>query len=247
MAKRTLKESTRPDRRRLLLAAVVGGAVLALGIWAGAKLGNWLPLNRMKAHGLFEQVNVELLREVLLPYTGDGLVGMDVDAAVAALESLPWVRRAEVRRLWPDLVEVRFYEQNAFARWGDSALVNEAGELFVPLKESWPEDLPELAGPPGAAAMIAYRYREMQLALDPLGLHITAVTVDARRAWRLRLDNGIDLMLGREHHLERLARFVDTYGSALADRAGKIERIDLRYTNGFAVRWTDAGAAVGAG
>src|SRR4051812_37547816 len=48
----------------------------------------------------------------------------------AALEQLPWVRRVEVRRVWPDRLEVSIEEHVALARWGDDALVNTCGERF---------------------------------------------------------------------------------------------------------------------
>ena len=40
----------------------------------------------------------------------------------SALEALPWVRRASVRRVWPDRLEVTLEEHVAFARWGEQAL-----------------------------------------------------------------------------------------------------------------------------
>jgi hypothetical protein len=55
-------------------------------------------------------------------------------STAAALEQLPWVRRAEVWRKWPSRIEVRIEEHQAVAHWGDGEgqLVNTFGELFFP-------------------------------------------------------------------------------------------------------------------
>jgi cell division protein FtsQ len=55
----------------------------------------------------------------------------------------------------------------------------------------------------------------------------------------MRLDNGLQLGLGRQHTARRLLRFVRVYPRALEPRLEAIDSIDLRYTNGLAVRWRD--------
>jgi cell division protein FtsQ len=62
------------------------------------------------------------------------------------------------------------------------------------------------------------------------------VRVSPRRAWQLRLDNGLTLELGREQIEARLARFVGAYDRTLGRLGRRIEHVDLRYSNGFAVR-----------
>src|SRR5262249_26379187 len=75
---------------------------------------------------------------------------VDLESVRSLFEGIPWVRRAELRRRWPDCLEVRLEEQVPVARWGQqkksSQLVNAQGQLFPGQSE---EALPFLAGPAG--------------------------------------------------------------------------------------------------
>ncbi|MOA61078.1 Cell division protein FtsQ [compost metagenome] len=46
-------------------------------------------------------------------------------------------------------------------------------------------------------------------------------------------------MLGRDHAVEQIRRFVTIYEKALKEQISKIARIDMRYPNGLAVAWRD--------
>jgi len=62
------------------------------------------------------------------------------------------------------------------------------------------------------------------------------VNVSARRAWSLRIDTGTTLELGRNDLENRLARFVQNYERAAQYLGRRVDYVDLRYRNGFAVR-----------
>ena len=84
---------------------------------------------------------------------------------------------------------------------------------------------------------MSQRFNEMNNFLEKIGLKVVQIDVDQRRAWRIRLDNGLRLRLGRRRVLDRLKRFIAVYPVIVARQAGVIEQVDLRYTNGLAVRW----------
>ena len=84
----------------------------------------------------------------------------------------------------------------------------------------------------------------MRAMLSPLGLRVTELNLDQRRAWSMVLDNGLHLRLGRNDRQQRLERFARIYTGVLQSRLEAIESVDLRYTNGFAFRWRDKAAAV---
>ena len=86
-------------------------------------------------------------------------------------------------------------------------------------------------------------YQAMQGMLEPLGLRISHLTMNERRAWSLYLNNGLQLRLGRNDAHLRLLRFVRVYAKVLKPQQDKIDSVDLRYTNGFAVRWRDGASA----
>jgi len=158
---------------------------------------------------------------------------LDLAAARRSFQRLPWVRKADVRRTWPDRLEVTLEEHVPLARWGELSLVNTHGELF---QATYAGRLPAFVGPAGTAKEMAIQYAYFRRSLAPIGREPVELTVSARRAWRVRLEGGLTLELGREDLENRLERFVGNYGRAAEALARRVDYADLRYANGFAVR-----------
>jgi len=60
-----------------------------------------------------------------------------------------------------------------------------------------------------------------------------------RGGWVLVLRNGLEVVLGSEKMDARLLRFADTWGELLKHSGRLPESVDLRYTNGYVVRWRE--------
>lgn len=223
--------------RELRNGAALGLAALAA---AFALYGAFAALARAPAFALRElrlaaapvRVAPADLQAAARAALGSNFFTLDLEAARAAFERVAWVRRVALRRRWPDALELAIEEHVPLARWGAGALVNTHGELF---EAPTAEPLPRFAGPPAAAKEIAIQYEYFRRTLAPAGLRLEEVEVSPRRAWRLRLEGGLTLELGREQLETRLARFVSAYAAARR-AAGPFEHADLRYGNGFAVR-----------
>ena len=164
---------------------------------------------------------------------------MNLDDAGRALRAVPGIRTVGLRRLWPHRLEVTVEEHEPLARWNDSELVNTRGEVF---SADWSEELPAFKGPAGRAADVAAQYRAWSVLIAPLALQVAEVRLSARGSWALRAtapEQALLLELGREEPQQRLARFVAAHSrtvGALARTGTKVEQVDLRYRNGFAVR-----------
>jgi cell division protein FtsQ len=164
------------------------------------------------AHVTHEQVEAVVTRELR-----GNFFTVDLAQARVAFEKLPWVRKVNVRRQWPDRLEVAVEEHRPLARWGSTALVSAQGEVFEAAINT---TLPVLQGPEGTAPEVVSHFQEFESALEPVGRRIVQITLSARR------DN-----------LEsRLAGFVAAYERTVARLPRPSTYIDLRYTNGFAVR-----------
>lgn len=191
--------------------------------------------------------------EAALEGVGGNFFAADLGAVRARLEQVPWVRRVDVRRVWPDRLQVTLEEHVVFARWVEAAsdapsrsLVNTFGEPFsAPIDNAVAARLPLFAGPAGTEADISRRYRHFVEALKPLNETPERVVLTARHAWQLRLASGLVLELGRdgaENVDARLARFVAAYPGSIGRlrRDGGLpphfQHVDLRYPNGFALR-----------
>ena len=221
-------------------AALTYSAVLAL-----SRLP-FFPLREVVVENAPSQVSRAQIESAARSSLAGNFFTVDLDSVRAALEKQQWVRRASVRRHWPDGIFLSFEEHVAAARWQrasdrqEAQLVNDHGELFTVPPENDQQSLPLFAGPEGSAALVLARYHDFSALLGPLARTPRAVALSPRLAWQLRLDDGLLLELGRDqakHPLEeRLARFVATYGQVKARARAEIAAIDMRYPNGFALR-----------
>lgn len=164
---------------------------------------------------------------------------MNLDRARRSLAAVPWVRSVALRRQWPQRLEVTIEEHAPLARWNDAGLVNTEGE---PFDADYNGELPLFEGPNGSAARVTARFNEWSAALRPLELALEGIRLSPRGGWRLAArgrDGALAIELGREEPAARLAHFVAAYERTIGalERAGtRIEHVDLRYPNGFAVR-----------
>lgn len=201
------------------------------------------PLRQLVLAGPVEQVGRGQIEGVARSALSGNFFTVNLDAARAAFEKLPWVRRAEVRRRWPDGIELALEEHVAVARWqhaeGEPQFVNSYGELFAAAPAA-ASPLPAFSGPEGSSALVLARYREFDQALAAMGRHAVAVVLTARQAWELKLDDGVVVELGRDQAkqalAERLARFVEHYPAAREKVRVAAGVVDMRYPNGFALR-----------
>jgi cell division protein FtsQ len=200
------------------------------------------PFKMLRVEGAFEHVATQQLSAIIGPYAVGGFFKTDVQAIKQALEDLPWVERASVRRVWPDVLHVTVMEERAAARWRDEGLVNPAGQVFYPAERTAElQQLPLLEGPPRTSAQVMNTFVKLNGQLAPLGLGIVRLSMDARRAWRMTLNNGMELTLGRKDSERQFERFVRFYPGTLDGRIADVKEVDLRYTNGFAVKWRLSG------
>lgn len=229
-----------PRVLNITAGALVGIAGLMFAIAGLALLlrSPLFPVTELEVKNALAKTTREDIEAATRGRIGGNFFAMDPDAVRAALEQLPWVRRASVRRIWPGRLEVALEEHVALARWGDDALVNVQGERFNGRTE---QALPTFLGPAGTELEVARRYERFARLVAPLGAQLERVVLTPRHAWQLRLASGLHIMLGRDADAgeSRLQRFIDAYPATLGKIARQHEYVDLRYPNGFALRVLD--------
>jgi len=195
-----------------------------------------LPVFRLRSVQLTDtpqQVDLNQLNQVVKRTVEGNFFTVDLELTRRAFEQLPWVRKVNVRRHFPWSLEVTLEEHVPMARWNDVALVNTYGEVFAGQSKL---ELPDFNGEPEMSGQVAGMYTEMNKRLEALHRKIVQINLSSRFAWQLKLDNGMQIELGREQMQQRLERFVAVYPYSLGMLARKIGFVDLRYRNGFAVR-----------
>lgn len=235
-----------------LVAWLVAVALVALPVvavlrgWIGAE--QW-PLRTLRAQGEFDYVDAAQVRATLLPYAERGFFAVDLQAAQAAVGALPWVESAEVRKRWPDVLEVRIREHRPYAHWGRDRLLSQRGRLFAARGANVPAGLPRLGGPDGRAREVVELYQQSRELFAPVGMAVEGVELDARGSWSVRLIDRAhggavtQVVVGRNEARPRIGRFVRLLPQLLIDPGRRIERADLRYTNGFALTWAQTASA----
>lgn len=234
------------DNPRLLNAAAGALTALALMVFAVAAMqlllrSELFPLRELTVRGSLAHTSHAEIEQAARGRIDGNFFAVDLAQVRAALEALPWVRRVEVRRVWPDRLEATLEEHVALARWAAGGLVNVQGERFPGASDA---ALPQFAGPAGSEAEVTRRYRQFSEILAPLARAPERVALSSRYAWRMRLDDGLAIELGRDAANDpveaRLARLVAAWPQTLARMPMKHEHVDLRYPNGFALRVADA-------
>jgi cell division protein FtsQ len=220
------------------LAALV--VIAVAGVLLGARALLDQPVRKLIVEGTFQRVTAIQVEEAVAPDLGRGFLSVDLPELRAHVRRLDWVDQVNVGRAWPDTLIVRVTEHRAAARWGDTGLLNVRGELFTDHAQHTYAELPSLAGPAGSEREVARRYLAVRSRLAESELGLESLQMDERGAWRLVLGGGQEIRLGRRDVDARLARFFDVVAPALAGDIGRIEYVDLRYTNGFAVGWREA-------
>ncbi len=206
--------------------------------------GRW-PVRTLQVHAAFRHVSAAQIRAAVEPSLGAGFFALDLERVRDAVAALPWVSRVEVRKHWPDSLELTVYEIQPFARWNGDGLVGRYGRIFKVPDADRIGGLPQFNGPDDRVDDVLAFYREVQDDFAPFALHVSEVDLSARGSWSLVLSDGSRVVIGETDPEQRLQRFLSVMPILMRGRSGGFVYADLRYSNGFAVRWpaTPAGSA----
>lgn len=168
---------------------------------------------------------------------GDYFFGVDLKEAQRRTESLPWVDRAVIRRLWPDRIVVQLVENQPYAVWqneGKLALINKEGVVIAAVSQdvTIPAGLLHVVGE-GAAEKASILGAQL-VAWQGLNNRLTSATFVSGERWNIVLDNAITVKLPAENVEGALAKL-----AALQKKTQILERavseIDLRLNDRISI------------
>jgi cell division protein FtsQ len=225
------------------LFALVGLGLVAAGVlWLARQPA--VAFRVIKLEGDLTRNSVNTVRANALPKLKGNFFTMDLAKAKAAFEEVPWVRRAIVHRVWPNTLRVQLQEHKPAALWqdpdGSEKLVNTEGEVFeANVGDVEDEGLPTLSGPDGSSPQVLAMFQRLQPVFARLDEGVDAVAMSGRGSWRVELDTGAEVELGRGDEPEVLAR-TERFVRTVTQVTGRFQRplatADLRHVDGYAVR-----------
>lgn len=222
-----------------LIAMVLGGLV-----WSyqhQEQLFAKVPVRQVIVHAPMEHLPQETLQTLVEPYVDKGFFSVDLGELKNRLESEPWIGRASISRSWPASIEIKVAERRPIAVWGGGRLMDNQGALFQPsepVSDAVLGGLPKLEAPDHYSGWVLQQYHQINHIFRAIDVKIETLALNAQMSWNLTLDNGISLKVDRSNALEKIMQLVAAYPRlALMERP--IEQIDLRYINGFSVKWVN--------
>ncbi len=198
------------------------------------------PIQEVKIIGDQKAISQSQLRQMLKPYLKQGFFGIKVGNLQTELHELGWVQDLSIRRKWPHTLVIHLREYKLRARLQDDYGITEEGLLIEPKVDNYPQGIVQILGPKEAYKEMYDNLNTMEAMLAPLELKLKLIVMAPRGAWTIKLDNGLEVFLGKKQVLQRLARFVAVYPKIIATQTRPISYIDLRYTSGLAVGWKNA-------
>ena len=247
-----------PDVRLMnAVSALLIATFLVTAAWGVMRWVVRLPTFNFRAihvDGDVSRNSVASLRANAVSRLQGSFLSMNLKDSRAVFEAVPWVRHAQLQRIWPMRLKVNLEEHRAAGYWearvdgadsateasAERALVNSFGEVFqAELGDVEGEDLPVLAGPTQAAGAMLQMWRALTPAAETLGESIERLDLSGRGSWRATFGSGAVVELGRGNEADVVARFgqfarsitqvTTTYHSPLLSA-------DLRHADGYAVK-----------
>lgn len=227
-----------------LVFALFGLVLLAAGAWWVLRQP-FFPIAGIRVDGEVTHNNAVTLRANVAPQLAGNFFTVDLARARTAFESVPWVRKAVVRREFPNKLRATLTEHVPVAHWGDEAgskLINGFGDVFEANVAEVDDQLPRLDGPVEQAGQVLGMYRLLAPLFQSYELSVVELGLSSRGSWHVLLDSGALVELGRgrsEEVVARTERFLRTvkqvagqYGRTVAS----VEGADLRHNEGYALR-----------
>ncbi len=208
-------------------------------------------LNAITIKGDIFHSDVSSIKNKVISNVDGNFYSINLVKTKKIFETMPWVRQAVVKRVYPDQIEVRFSEYKSKAIWGareDMKLVDENGVIFEANSEDDEHDqMPQLIGPEGHGKYMLDMYKNVWTAMNPLKQKLKILELNPRGSWIATLEGGAHIELGRGgvvDVIDRVSKF-STGAEQMLTRLNKksidIQYIDLRHSDGYAIRMHGVG------
>lgn len=202
------------------------------------------PIRSVVVEGVYQFADKGQMRDRVMAQASRGFFNLDIEDIQQNVEKLPWVKNAYVRRVWPESITVHVEEHKPVARWGDRSLVTEGFKIFSPPQlrgasepqlQELVDGLPVLYSPERRHVALLKLLNETRTMLDQVEAPVEGLVEDERRSLTLHLKNDVKVVIGHREVHKRIKRFSEIFRPYVAPVYDDIAKVDMRYTNGFAM------------
>ncbi len=199
-----------------------------------------------------KHINKPLVKQQVVETVKGNFFSVRLEDVKRGFETMPWVRHANVRRVWPNELVVSIEEQKPFGVWGgieSHRLMNVHGEIFAGRVSEVGDgiQLIDFHGPDDSSKEVMRLYEKANAWFKPWDAEVRSLTLSDRYAWNVKLSNGMKVEFGRDEESsdktlteDRVARLFKYWPQVQEKWANRVDAIDLRYANGFAVHLASA-------
>ncbi len=195
------------------------------------------PIKYVRIEGVFQYLSKNEVKIVVQPLVMKGFFEVDIQEITSTVSTLPWVDSVIVKRIWPDAIDIKVFEKKPFSRWGESNLITEQGVIFTPPQIEAFNNLTLVKGPEMQQIKVLEIMKGIKTALADQAMELVEFNINDRDAWKIKLSNNLEILLGRNEQLKKLQRFLRTLDVLKQDQVEQMALVDLRYPNGYAVSW----------
>ena len=234
---------------RFLIRCFIAMACIAILVWLSQR-----PVFVLRqvwvepvAGETLSHIKKSLVKQQVLETVQGNFFSVKLEGVKRGFESMPWVRHANVRRVWPNGLVISIEEQKPFGTWSgtqSNQLMNTHGELFTGRVSEVSDSvtLIDFDGPEDSSQEVMRLYKKANIWFKAWDADVKSLSLSERYAWHVKLSNGMKIEFGREEENsdktlteDRIARLFKYWPQVQEKWVNQIDAIDLRYANGFAV------------
>jgi cell division protein FtsQ len=222
-----------------VILGLVQGRHMELAVGQQSMLSRIAPIfgysaQRIRIGGLKRQTPEKVLAALGIQ-AGSPLFGLDEETAQRLLENIDWVQEAQVRRIFPNALEIDIIEREPFAIWqneGRYYVIDRSGAAMSLDVKAFAGQLPLVTGK--GAQEAAYDLFNQLQPHSALREKLKAAARVGHRRWTLYFANGVKAALP-EKEVDEALNWIETADAEHGLLSKAIASIDLRLEDRIAI------------